>query len=57
MTPLADWPLARWADRRPTVRYPLLLIALLLLWGLAGALEHADDATPTHQETTCAGCL
>lgn len=29
----------RWAQRAPRVRFPLLLAALLVLFGLAGALE------------------
>lgn len=33
------WPLSRWADRDPLVRWPLVLLLLLLLWGLAGWLE------------------
>ena len=31
--------LERWAERSPRVRFPLLLLALLLLWGLAGGLS------------------
>lgn len=33
--------LERWAQRRPATRYPLLLLALLLLWGLAGGIAPA----------------
>lgn len=29
-------PLTRWAERDPEVRYPLLLVALFVAWGLAG---------------------
>ena len=31
--------LERWAERSPRVRYPLLLLAILLLVGLAGGLQ------------------
>jgi len=34
-------PLARWAERRPAVRWPLVLVLVFLLWGLAGWLDHA----------------
>lgn len=35
-------PLAAWCDRNPRVRWPLLLILIFVLWGLAGGL---DDPT------------
>lgn len=31
-------PLTAWADRAPAVRYPLLLVLIFVLWGLAGAV-------------------
>lgn len=33
------WPLARWADRNPSVRYPLLVLAIFVLYGIAGWLD------------------
>ncbi len=32
-------PLERWCARNPTVRWPLVALLLLFLWGLAGALD------------------
>ena len=31
--------LERWAERSPRVRFPLLLLAILVLVGLAGGLQ------------------
>lgn len=28
----------RWAERNPRVRYPLICVALLLLWGIGGGI-------------------
>jgi hypothetical protein len=44
-------PLETWATRRPATRWPLVLLALLLLFGLAGGITgcgggDADDDTP-----------
>lgn len=35
------WPLARWADRKPATRWPLVLLLILALYGLAGWLDQA----------------
>lgn len=32
-------PLERWCARNPSVRWPLVFVAVLLVWGLAGALD------------------
>lgn len=34
----AGFPITAWADRSPRTRYPILLLVLFLLWGLAGAI-------------------
>ena len=31
-------PLERWAERNPRLRWPLMLVALFVLWGLAGGV-------------------
>lgn len=36
-----QWLLARWADRNPRVRWPLVVLLVFFLWGLAGWLEQA----------------
>lgn len=35
--PDAVSPLEAWCSRNPRVRWPLVFIALLLLWGIAGS--------------------
>ena len=35
-------PLERWATRNPDVRFPLLLAAVLVLWGVGGAIAPAQ---------------
>ena len=49
MTERPLFPLERWAARAPATRWPLVLVALLLLFGLAGGIagcgggDAADD--------------
>ena len=38
----AHFPLEAWADRNPRVRWPLVYLLLLLLWGLGGWIAPAD---------------
>jgi hypothetical protein len=33
------WPLAAWCDRSPRIRWPLLVVVLFLLWGIAGGID------------------
>lgn len=33
------WPLARWADRSPLTRWPLILLLIFVLYGIAGWLD------------------
>lgn len=32
-------PLERWAARNPRLRWPLVWLCIVFLWGLAGALD------------------
>lgn len=40
------FPLERWAARSPRVRWPLVLVALLVLFGLAGGLTACGGGDP-----------
>lgn len=33
-------PLETWANRNPSVRWPLVMLLLVLLWGLGGAFDN-----------------
>lgn len=53
-------PLERWADRSPRIRWPLVLLAIVLLIGLAGGVtgcggSDADDndGRATSQPVDC----
>lgn len=32
--------IGEWADRKPVLRWPLVFICMLLLWGLGGAIDN-----------------
>lgn len=46
------FPLERWAERAPRTRWPLVLLALALLWGVAGGLAGCGGGEATDEERT-----
>lgn len=35
----APFPLEAWCNRRPRLRYALVLLLVVVLWGVAGAID------------------
>lgn len=39
-------PIERWAERRPDTRYPIVFVAIFLLWGVAGWIAGPTGVMP-----------
>jgi hypothetical protein len=37
------WPITVWAERKPRVRWPLVLALIAAIYGIAGAIEQASQ--------------
>ena len=46
-------PLERWASRDPDLRWALVFVALLFLWGLAGSLDSPPERSEPDSSVAC----